>query len=108
MNLHTLTELGCYLSAGNLDHYDGRNHVRLGAVTSGGDLVMSAEGEAYADKLVTGSFLAALGTDAPTVVVAKAKHAAAKAATKHAKTQPPELGTVLTASLQVPEADTEV
>jgi hypothetical protein len=69
-NLHTLTELGCYLSAGNLDHYDGKKHHRLGMVTLGGDLVFNETGEAYANTLVTGSFMDALASDAPVVKLA--------------------------------------
>lgn len=70
VNLHTLTELGCYVSAGNIDHFDGKKHHRLGIVTPGGDVILDVAGEAYAEKMVTGSFMSALAAEAPVVEMA--------------------------------------
>jgi hypothetical protein len=45
MTLPELEALGCYMSAGFIDHYDGA-HTRLGEVTAGGDVVLYPAGEA--------------------------------------------------------------
>lgn len=47
-----LESLGCYTVAGYLDHYDGKNHNRIGSITSGGDLVYTDAGRAYAESLM--------------------------------------------------------
>jgi hypothetical protein len=46
MTLPELEALGCYMSAGFIDHYDGV-HTRLGEATAGGDIVLYPESEAF-------------------------------------------------------------
>ena len=49
--IQVLESLGCYTVAGYLDHYDGKNHNRIGSITSGGDLVYTDAGRVYAENL---------------------------------------------------------
>lgn len=69
--LDTLLEAGCYNTAGHLDHYNGRTHVRLAEVGSGGELKFERGGMAYADKLVAGAVLDVLCADAPFIGTAR-------------------------------------
>lgn len=68
--LAQMENLGCYVSAGWIDHYDGVKHTRLGMLTTGGDVVFENGGEAYADALSMKAVMAALGTEAVEIEVA--------------------------------------
>ena len=67
MDLSTLVSLGCYVNAGHVDYYDGKAHTRLGEVTTAGDLVLDAAGEATANRMLADSMMEIMASEAPAI-----------------------------------------
>jgi hypothetical protein len=77
MNMSDLEPFGFYISAGYVDRWDGKRHVRVGEAQSDGSVAFTDAGRKMVDELLAKEYMATL--TAPSDNEAEAQAAAEKA-----------------------------